>query len=623
MPFLDFVLGRPLGSDEQERQQVGPLAGIPVLGLDAMASAAYGPEAALTVLIPLGAIGVGYVGPILAVIIGVLLMVYFSYRQTITAYPGGGGSYTVAKSNLGMVWGLTGGVALVLDYILNVAVGIAAGVGAIVSAVPPLLPHTLALCLIILLVLTLVNLRGVRESGLAFMVPTYAFVVTLAIVVVVGVAKVLASAGHPIPVVAPPRAATATQAATIWILVRAFANGCTAMTGVEAVSNGVPLFRAPAIANAQRALTAIIVILAFLLAGIAYLSRAYGIAATDPGLPGYQSTISLVVGAVAGRGVFYYVTLASVVAVLALSANTSFADFPRVCRVLAEDRFLPDSFAIRGRRLVYSQGIVVLAALSGVWLVVFGGITDRLIPLFAIGALLAFTMSQAGMVAHWRRVGGPRAKRSLSINAAGAIATGITVVVVAVSKFSDGAWVVVVVLPLLLAVFWRIHRHYGTVAEQVAETEPLRIDRAPPPAVVVAAQSWNKMTHRGLQFAMRLSPDVYAVQVKAETMKMKDLTAAWPTLVEAPARAAHLPPPKLVVLPSNYRQFFQPLVEFVFDLRDKNPTRDIVVVIPDLVVTRWYQGLLHNHRGTILRALLRLRGGPRVAVVSTPLHLHD
>jgi amino acid transporter len=623
MSFLDLVLGRPLGSDEQERQQIGPLAGIPVLGLDAMASAAYGPEAALTVLIPLGALGIGYVGPILAVIIGVLVMVYFSYRQTITAYPGGGGSYTVAKANLGMAWGLTGGVALVIDYILNVAVGIAAGVGAIVSAVPSLLPHTLALCLLILLVLTLVNLRGVRESGLAFMVPTYAFVVTLTIVVVVGVVRALASGGHPIPVVALPPAAAATQAATIWILVRAFANGCTAMTGVEAVSNGVPLFRAPAIANAQRALATIIVILAFLLAGIAYLSRAYGIAATDPGLPGYQSTISLVVGAVAGRGVFYYVTIFSVVAVLALSANTSFADFPRVCRVLAEDRFLPDSFAIRGRRLVYSQGIVVLAGLSGALLIVFGGITDRLIPLFAIGALLAFTMSQAGMVAHWRRVGGPEAKRSLLINAAGAIATGITVVVVAVSKFSDGAWIVVVVLPLLLALFWRIHRHYGKVAAQVADAEPLTIDRAPPPAVVVAAQSWNKMTHRGLQFAMRLSPDVYAVQVKAETAKMKDLTEAWPTLVEEPARAAHLTPPKLVVLSSNYRQFFQPLVEFVFELRDKNPTRDIVVVIPDLVVTRWYQGLLHNHRGAILRALLRLRGGPRVAVVNTPLHLHD
>jgi amino acid transporter len=620
---LDWVLGRPLASEEQEHQQIGPLAAVPVLGLDAMGSAAYGPEAALTVLIPLGAVGLGYVGPILGVIVGVLLIVYFSYRQTIAAYPQGGGSYTVAKANLGKLAGLTGGAALVIDYILNVAVGIAAGVGALVSAFPTLLPYTLTLCLVILVVLTLVNLRGIRESGQAFMAPSYTFVVTLLVVTVVGVVKAIASSGHPVPVVAPPAAAAAAEGATGWILIRAFANGCTAMTGVEAVSNGVPLFRKPTIRNAQRALSAIIAVLVILLAGIGYLSRAYGIVATDPGLPGYQSLLSMLVAAVMGRGVFYYLTIGSVVAVLALSANTSFADFPRVCRALAEDRFLPDSFAIRGRRLVYSEGIVALAMLSGLLLVAFGGITDRLIPLFAIGALLAFTMSQAGMVAHWRRVGGQAANRSLLVNAAGAIATGVTVLVVAVSKFTEGAWITVIVLPLLVAAFWRVNAHYLKVAEQVADPTPLDIEAAPAPIVVVAAQSWNKMTHRGLQFAMRLSPDVYAVQVKAETAKMRDLTAEWPTLVERPALAAKLTPPRLVVLASSYRQFFQPLFEFVIDLRDKNPTRDIVVVIPDLVVAHWYQGLLHNHRGAVLRTLFRLRGGPRVVVVNTPLYLRS
>jgi amino acid transporter len=623
MSFLGWLLGRRLASDEQEQQQIGPLAGIPVLGLDALASAAYGPEAALTVLIPLGALGIAYVGPILAVIIGVLFIVYFSYLQTIAAYPGGGGSYTVAKANLGVIWGLTGGAALVLDYILNVAVGIAAGVGAIVSAFPWLLPHTLALCLFILVLLTIINLRGVRESGLVFMAPTYIFIMTLLTVMVVGVVKTLASGGHPAPIVAPSSIAAATTTATVWMLLRAFANGCTAMTGVEAVSNGVPLFRKPTIPNAQRALTVIIALLALLLAGVAYLTRAYGIAATDPGQPGYQSVVSMLVGAVVGRGVFYYLTIGSVVAVLALSANTSFADFPRVCRVLAEDRMLPDSFAIRGRRLVYSQGIIVLAVLSGALLVVFEGITDRLIPLFAIGALLAFTMSQAGMVAHWRRQGGRQARHSLPINLVGAIATGMTAVVVAVAKFSEGAWIVVIVLPLLVASFWRIHVHYGRVAAEVADSSPLDIAAIPEPIVVVAAQSWNKMTHRGLQFAMGLSSDVYALQVKAETAKMKDLTPEWATLVEAPARAAKLTPPKLVVLTSTYRQFFQPLVEFVLDLRDRNPSRDIVVVIPDLIVARWYHELLHNHRGAILRALLRLRGGPRVIVVSAPFQLHD
>ncbi len=404
MSLLGWLLGRRLASDEQEQQQIGPLAGIPVLGLDALASAAYGPEAALTVLIPLGALGIGYVGPILAIIISVLFVVYFSYRQTIAAYPGGGGSYTVAKANLGMMWGLTGGAALVLDYILNVAVGIAAGIGVIVSAFPWLLPHTLALCLLILVLLTIINLRGVRESGLVFMAPTYVFIITLLTVMVVGVVKALASGGHPVPIVAPPRIADATTAATVWMLLRAFANGCTAMTGVEAVSNGVPLFRKPTIPNAQRTLTAITALLALLLAGVAYLTRAYGIAATDPGQSGYQSVVSMLVGAVMGRGVFYYLTIGSVVAVLALSANTSFADFPRVCRVLAEDRILPDSFAIRGRRLVYSQGIVVLAVLSGALLVVFNGITDRLIPLSRSEPSWRSRCRRPG----WSRTGGAR-----------------------------------------------------------------------------------------------------------------------------------------------------------------------------------------------------------------------
>jgi len=620
--LADWILGRRLASEEQEQQHIGPFAGIPVLGLDALGSAAYGPEATLTLLLPLGALALRYVAPILAVIIAVLLVVYFSYRQTITAYPGGGGSYTVASKNLGRMPGLLAGAALAIDYILNVAVGIAAGVGALVSAVPSLLPHTLVLCLVILVLLTVVNLRGVRESGIVFMLPTYAFVATLGIVMVIGIGKAVASGGHPTPVIAPPAISAATEALGAWIVVRAFANGCTAMTGVEAVSNGVPLFRKPTIKNAQITLTAIIAILALLLAGIAYLARAYGIAATDPGKDGYQSILSMLTTAVMGRGVFYYVTMGSVVSVLALSANTSFADFPRLCRVLAEDRFLPDSFAMRGRRLVYTQGIVLLALLSGLLLVAFGGITDKLIPLFAIGALLAFTMSQAGMVAHWRRVGGAEARHSLPINLAGAIATGVTVVVVAVSKFGEGAWITVIVLPLLVFMFTRINAHYRDVAQQIASNDPLPADGAKAPIVVVAAQSWNRLTQRGLQFAQRLSPEVYAVQVKSETAKMRELTDEWATLAENPAKAAGHAAPKLVVLSSTYRQFFKPLVDFVLQKRDEEPDRDIVVVIPDLVVTRWYQALLHNHRGAILRALLRVRGGPRVVVVNTPFHLH-
>jgi amino acid transporter len=619
----DVIFGRRLASDEEGEQRIGPLAGVPVLGLDALSSAAYGPEAALTLLLPLGALGIAHVLPISAIIIAVLLVVYVSYRQTIAAYPGGGGSYTVAKDNLGQPWALLAGAALALDYILNVAVGISAGVGALVSAVPALMPYMLPLCLAILLLLTFVNLRGTRESGLTFLLPTYLFVATLGLVIVVGGVKAAMAGGHPAPVVAPPVLAPPVEAATLWLLMRAFASGCTAMTGVEAVSNGVPVFRPPTIHNAERTLTVIIAILVMLLGGIALLARAYGIGATPPGEEGYQSILSQLTGAVLGRGLPYYVTMGSVVAVLALSANTSFADFPRLCRVLALDRFLPDTFAVRGRRLVFSYGVIVLAVVSGLLLIVFGGVTDRLIPLFAIGAFLAFTLSQAGMVQHWRRAGGADSRRSLWINAVGATATGITLVVVVVSKFAEGAWIAVLIVPLLVLLFWRISRHYASVARQVAEDQPLELAETKPPIVVVPVQSWSKLTSRGLRFAFEISDDVRAIHVLTQDSTISELTPAWEELVGAAARANGRPVPQLVLRRSTYRQFFAPLVDFVVHLRDRHPDRDVVVIVPDLVVKHWYHRFLHNNRGSLLRALLRLRGGSRVVVVNTPFYLQD
>jgi amino acid transporter len=620
MSLLDQILGKALATDEAEQQQVGPAAGISLLGLDALSSAAYGPEAALTLLLPLGAAGLHFVAPIIGFIVAILLVVYFSYRQTIEAYPNGGGSYTVARENLGPRVALFAGAALALDYVLNVAVGISAGVGALVSAVPTLLPHTLALCLATLCLITLVNLRGVRESGLAFMVPTYTFVATLVIVMLVGLARTFASGGHPTPVVAPPPLPRAVASAGIWIVVRAFASGCTAMTGVEAVSNGVPLFRAPTVRLAQRTLTLIIAILVALLIGVASLCAAYGIGATEPGRPGYQSILSTLVGAIMGRGAFYYVTIASIVAVLTLSANTSFSGFPRLCRVLSQDRYLPDAYAVRGRRLVYSRGLFTLALLSGALLLAFGGITDRLIPLFAIGALLAFTLSQAGMVQHWRRAGVGH-RRSLAVNAVGAIATGATLIIVAISKFTEGAWLTLVVVPLLVALLQRVNRHYRQVAEQILTLSPMEMPRRESPIVVVTAASWSKLTQHGLKFALRLSTDVHVVQVRTETDSIEDLSDNWELLITSPARAADIPPPKLTILTSSTRRFFGPFLDFVNALEREQPERDIVVVIPDLVLNHWYEGILHNHRGAVLRTLLRVRCGPRVVIVDTPFHL--
>src|SRR6202163_3223930 len=364
MNILDLIVGKPIKTSDERAEQIGIQEGIPIFGLDALSSAAYGPEAALSLLIPLGLLGVQYIIPISAAITTLLVIVYFSYRQTIAAYPSGGGSYTVARFNLGASAGLLAAAALLADYILTAAVGISAGVGAFVSAVPSLLPHTVALCVGILILITILNLRGVREAGTVFAVPTYLFVGTLLITIVAGVLRVLLSGGHPSPAVPLPPPPPMMEAVSYWLLLKVFASGCTALTGVEAVSNGVRAFREPAVKNAQRTLTVIIFVLAILLAGISYLVKAYGIAATDPGKPGYQSVLSMLLDAVFGRGIFYYVTIAGILAVLSLSANTAFADFPRLCRAISQDNYLPHVFGYRGRRLVYSYGIILLAVLT-------------------------------------------------------------------------------------------------------------------------------------------------------------------------------------------------------------------------------------------------------------------
>lgn len=623
MSLFDYVFGRRLATYEEGEQRVGVLAGIPMLGLDALGSAAYGPEAALTLLIPLGAAGIGDIGPISTLIITLLAVVYFSYRQTIAAYPHGGGSYTVAKDNLGTTAGLFAAAALMLDYVLVVAVGISAGVGALVSAIPSLQPHTLALCLLILAFITLVNLRGTRESGLAFVIPTYLFIVSLLTVIAIGVIKSFWAGGHPAAIVAPPSPPTAVTAGSLWLLMRSFASGCTAMTGVEAVSNGVGAFREPAVNHARRTLTAIIGLLAVMLAGIAYLCRAYQIAATEPGRTGYESILSQLVAAVIGRGPFYYITIGSVLAVLALSANTGFADFPRLCRIIAQDGFLPAAFAHRGRRLVYSQGIIVLALLSAGLLIGFGGITDRLIPLFAVGAFLAFTLSQAGMVEHWRREGGPHANHSMLINGAGAVCTGLTLVIVLISKFIEGAWVMILLIPGLLLLFQGVHAHYQSVGREVASDQPLDAGNLEPPVVLLPMRGWSAITRKALRIALALSPDIYALHIAADEGAMVALEDGWNRLVREPAKLAGLTPPKLVVIYSPFRQFYSPLKQVVADLQRAHERREIAVIIPELIGTRWYHYVLHNQTGAVIAAYLRLSGLRRVIVINVPWYLSN
>jgi amino acid transporter len=623
MDLLDIIVGKPLKTSDERAEQVGVSAGIPIFGLDALSSAAYGPEAALSLLIPLGLLGVRYIVPVSLAIITLLVIVFFSYLQTIAAYPMGGGSYTVARSNLGAFPGLLAAAALLTDYILTAAVGISAGVGALVSALPSLQSHTVVLCVGILVLITILNLRGVREAGIAFMIPTYLFVGTLMIMIVAGLIRVAQSGGHPHPVTTLPPPGPVTTAVTYWLLLKVFASGCTALTGVEAVSNGVRAFREPGVKNAQRTLSIIIFVLAVMLAGISYLVKAYGITATDPGQPGYQSVLSMLLLAVFGKGVFYYVTIASILVVLSLSANTAFADFPRLCRAIALNNYLPHVFGYRGRRLVYTYGIVCLAVATCFLLVLFGGVTDRLIPLYAVGAFMAFTLSQLGMVVHWFKKRGPQWVRSMLINFLGGFVTGITVLVVLVAKFVDGAWITVIFIPMVIMVFRRVRRHYHRVTVATSCCDPVEPAlHLASPIAVVPLDRWSRVSKQALEFASRISNEIIAIHVEPENHS-ELLRDDWERYVEKPFREAGAEPPQLTVLPSPYRWVIVPVVQYVRQLSEKYPQRRIVVVIPQLVEDHWYEYFLHNQRGRLLAWALLAQGNKRIFALSSPSYLSD
>jgi hypothetical protein len=413
------------------------------------------------------------------------------------------------------------------------------------------------------------------------------------------------------------------QAVTYWLLLKVFASGCTALTGVEAVSNGVKAFREPAVKNAQRSLTVIIFLLAVLLAGISYLVKVYGIAATDPGQPGYQSVLSMLTAAVFGKGIFYYLTIGSILVVLSLSANTAFADFPRLCRAIAQNNYLPHVFGYRGRRLVYTYGIVVLAVLCGGVLVLFGGVTDRLIPLYAVGAFMAFTLSQAGMVMHWRKNRGSGWVKSAMVNGLGALVTGVTTAVVLVAKFAEGAWITLIFIPLLIFFFRRVRRHYHEVLVATTTSEVVvPANYGQHPIVVVPVDRWSIICKQALEFASRISPEIIAVHVEpGEHSEL--LHDDWERYVERPFRETGSEPPQFVILPSPYRFIILPLVQYILDLSEKHPDRRIVVVIPELVEDHWYEYFLHNQRGRLLEWTLLVKGNERIFTVSSPYYVSE
>jgi amino acid transporter len=509
-----------------------------------------------------------------------------------------------------------------IDYILTAAVGISAGVTALTSAVHELHQHTLVICLVILVILAVVNLRGVKDTGAAFIIPTFFFVGSLLIVIAVGAFRVFTSGGHPVPVLSPPPpAVTTVKYLSIWLLMKTFASGCAAMTGVEAVSNGVMAFEEPRAKKAQRTLTVIVATLIVLLFGIAWLSKAYGVTAMEPDVYHYQTVLSILTSAVFGRGWFYYVTMGSVLLALSLSANTAFADFPRLARAIAMHDYLPHVFTLRGRRLLYSHGVYALTGFTAVILILFGGVTDRLIPLYAIGAFLAFTLSQAGMVVHWMKAEKhPGRLWHMFVNGFGAVATGITLLVVLVAKFMAGAWVTALLVPVLILIMMVVKRHYSRVRREMQDMTPLNLTNLQEPVVVIPMARWDRIAEKAMRFGLLMSKDLKVVHVHSDD-EPASIELEWEDKILAPILKEGLERPELVTIPSNYRFIVNPLMDYILELEEQHPGRKIAVLLPELVVRHWWENALHNQRVQLLKLLLLLKGNQRIVVVNIPWYL--
>lgn len=621
MSLLDKILGKPLTLKAKKKQQLSIFTGVPALGLDSLSSTAYGPEAALTVLLPAGIIGLHYFFTISLIVVLVLMFLYFSYLQTAAAYPEKGGAYIVASENLGKKYGLGAAISLILDYLLNVTVGISAGVAAIVSAVPSLHPYTLVLCLAILLMLTVINLRGLRETGTLFLIPVVIFIICMIITIVIGVFDVWSNGGTTHTNMSSRILTSHTGKLTFWMCLTALAYGLTAMTGVEAVSNAVSLFRKPTVRNAQWTLTIIVGTLALFLIFIGYLCPAYQIMAMNQNQPGYQTILSQLVEATTGKGVFYYISIISIFIVLAYSAQTSFSGFPRICRLLAEDNFLPHFFAERGRRLVFSVGIVILAIFSAVILIAFKGITNNLIPLFAVGSFSAFLFSQSGMVVYWLRQGNKKISYKLVINALGALITAIALLIIIITKFLEGAWIIIVLAPTLAFLMHRIKLHYKKIAHEIKNPIKINLNSLKPPIVIIPIQGLDLIAEKAIQFGMLLSEDITAVFIDAGYEDVQELKKLWHEKIEIPAEKADKKTPKLEIIKSPYRRIYKPLLNFVSKVRKERKNDLIAIIIPELIEPKWYEYLLHNIHATGLRALLFLEREPRIIVITIPWYL--
>ena len=596
------ILGQPIPSHLAHHERLSRFTGLAVLSSDPLSSVAYATEEILRVLILVGVGALSVASPIAFVIASILAVVAFSYRQTIYACPDGGGAYIVARDNLGEMPALTAAAALLIDYVLTVAVSIAAGVAAVTSAFPEWHFNRVEIALGFLLVLMLGNLRGVRESARIFALPTYFFIVSVLAMIAVGAWRVWSGAVQPV-VAADPIHATGAPL-TLLLLLTAFSNGCTAMTGVEAVSNGVPAFRPPESRNAAATVVTMAVVSIAMFVGITLLARAYEIQPSDQ-----ETVVSQITrGVFGGRGVPYYLVQAATMLILVLAANTAYADFPRLASILARDRHLPRQLMTQGDRLAFSNGIIGLSVFAAMLLVAYGGDTHALIPLYMIGVFISFTVSQAGMVVHWRRLRGPGWKASACINGCGAVVTGIVLLVVVITKSHEGAWIVLLLIPMHVVFFRVTRRHYELVARQLSLKGWAASRRSN--TVLVPISGVHRAVVHAIEYAKALSPDVRAVYVNLDPKVTSRLRSEWQEWGQGVS---------LVILETPYRSLMAPLLDYIEQVDAERLNTFVTIVLPEFIPARWWHHLFHNQSALLIKGALLFR--PNTVVTSVPFHL--
>jgi amino acid transporter len=599
------LVGRPIPTSLDQHERLSRVTGLAVFASDALSSVAYATEAILLVLVAAGTAALGASLPIAIAIAILVAIVVTSFRQSILAYPKGGGAYVVTRENLGRYPSLVAGSALLIDYVLTVAVSTAAGIDAVTSAIPPLYAHRVVLCIAGVVAIAVANLRGVREAGRLFAGPTYLFVGAYLIMIGWGFVRWLGGDVGPAAAAAggPPRSM---EALTLFLALRAFASGCAALTGIEAVSDGVPAFRTPEAQNARQVLAVLGLILIVLFVGITFLVYVFHVVPVAG-----ETTNSQLARLVFGQSPLYFLVQAVTALILVLAANTSFADFPRVASFLARDGFVPRQFANRGDRLAYSNGILILTVLSVCLLVVFHGDTHALIPLYAVGVFLSFTLKQASMVRYWvRRRHQPGWMSGVTVQSVGAAATGLVMVIIAVTKFTHGAWIVVVLIPTLVVAFVTVRRHYDQVARQLsidgAETEPPLTAHS----VLVLVGDVHRGVLRAMRYARALSEDARGVYVEITPEQTRRVEERWSRF------SSGMP---LVVLRSPYRSVAGPLLEYLDHLQRQAPEQFITIILPEFIPARWWQHLLHNQTALLIKGALLFRKG--IVVTNVPYHL--